>query len=294
MNKIKYIKPISLFILLCCAILFVLPANAIKIGLYTNANEVTIGSYKGGMIADLQSGQGIMTLSAMKPYKLTKYGNGFKIYSNGKQYQINSSYITIKPSGSDNMLFAKKGWYRGYFLAYNTGNGIILINDVDIESYIRGVVPSEMPARWNPEALKAQAIASRSYAIANLGKRSKYGFDLKDTTEDQVYKGASAETVKTNELVQATRGQVLVYGNKVIPAYYHSSSGGQTLPSGQVWGKNLPFVRPVVAFDSNVPKNGHGIGMSQYGANYLANYGYNAYQILGYFYQNVKLYSIQY
>jgi len=290
MNKIS----ITLLLLILGLTFYVLPAKAFKVGLYTNVNEVTIGSSKSGALIDGKTGRNIMMLSEMKAYKLVKNGNGMIISIDGKNYQINSNTLTIKPVEADGLVYAKKHWYRGSFLIYNTGNGLVLINDVDLESYIQGVVPSEMPARWNTEALKAQAIAARSYAVANMGKRGKLGFDLKDTTEDQVYKGASAETIKTNEVVRATKGQVLVCGDKVIPAYYHASSGGQTLASSAVWGKDLPFIKPVIAYDSDVPKNGHGIGMSQNGANVLANAGYTAYQILGYFYQNVRLYSLQY
>jgi len=285
---------IVLFLIAFGLIFSVLPAKAIKVGLYTNVDSVLIGSSKGGMLSDAKTGRNLMLITEMKAYKLTKNGNGMAISIDGKNYQIDSNVITIKPNIADGLVYTKRNWYRGSFLIYNGGSGLIVINDVDIESYIQGVVPSEMPSRWNSEALKAQAIAARSYAIANMGKRARYGYDVKDTTEDQVYRGASAETIKTNEIVKSTKGQVLVCGNKVIPAYYHASSGGHTLPSSKVWGKDLPFIKSVEAFDEAIPKNGHGIGMSQHGANILANAGYNAYQILGYFYQNVRLYSMQY
>lgn len=293
MHKIK--ASITLIIIVFSYICAIMPANAIRVGLYVNTNEAVIGSSKSGVVSDAATGKNIMMLTQMKAYKLTPNSNGMVITtSDNKSYQINSRVIAIKPTETDGLVYTKKRWYRGSFLVYNSGNGITLINEVDLENYIQGVVPSEMPARWNTEALKAQAIAARSYAVANAGKRAKLGFDLYDTTADQVYKGASAETIKTNDIVQSTKGQVLVYGNKVIPAYYHASSGGHTLPSSQVWGKDLPFLRPVEAYDEAIPKNGHGIGMSQHGANILANAGYNAYQILGYFYQNVRLYYLQY
>ena len=294
MNKQIYKILIIMFLLVLAFTNNVTPAKAFKVGLYNGVNDVVFGGSKGGMLSDAQSGQNLMVIDQMKPYSLTKNGNGMIISTGGKNYQLNSNAVTIKPSGTDGLVYAKKRWYRGSFLVYNTGNGLILVNEVDLESYIQGVGPSEMPARWNTEALKAQAIAARSFAVANMGKRARYGFDVNDTTQDQVYKGASAETIKTNEIVKATRGQVLVYGNKVIPAYYHASSGGHTLPSSAVWGKYLPFIRAVEAYDEGIPKNGHGIGMSQNGANILANAGYSAYQILGYFYQNVRLYSLQY
>ena len=144
-----------------------------------------------------------------------------------------------------------------------------------------------MSPSWEYEALKAQAIAARSFALANLGKQAKYGYDLKDNTEDQAYGGASNETDKTNRAVDETEGLVLTYDMKIISAYYSASAGGYT--NTNAWGgANLPYLHSVFSFDDNVAKNGHGVGMSQHGANNLAKQGYNAYQILQYFYQNVK------
>ena len=168
----------------------------------------------------------------------------------------------------------------------NVNGKLIVINDVDLENYLKGVVPSEMPASWEYEALKAQAIAARSFALANLGKQAKNGYDLKDNTEDQAYGGASAETNKTNKAVDETHGLVLTYDMKIISAYYSASAGGMT--SASVWGGYAPYLHSVPSFDENVKKNGHGVGMSQHGANNLAKQGYNAYQILEYFYQDIK------
>jgi len=282
------------FAVITAFILAVTPASAIKIGLYSGIDEFMFGTSKNGVIVDAASGKTITCVGPMKAYKIIHGDNSLVINLNGKNYTLNSNNVVIKTNDKDGLVYAKKHWYRGHFAVKNYSSGITLINDVDLESYIQGVVPSEMPARWNTEALKAQAIAARSYAVANMGKRARLGFDLKDNTEDQVYNGASVETIKTNDVVKQTRGQVLVCGNKVIPAYYHASSGGQTLPSSAVWGRNLPFIKPVASFDGDIPKSGHGIGMSQHGANVLANSGYNAYQILGYFYQNVSLYYLNY
>ena len=117
---------------------------------------------------------------------------------------------------------------------------------------------------------------------------AKYGYDLKDTPEDQAYGGASAEKSNTNDAVSETEGIVLVCQGKIVPAYYSASAGGKTRTGGQVWSADLPFLKSVPSFDDGIKKNGHGVGMSQYGANNLAKRGYNAYQILKYFYANTK------
>ena len=284
---------ICLLVLIAYAVCFVMQnsAYAIKIGLITKGTNAVIATSKPGYIINPSTGRKIAELSSMEICQISKYGSILSIKINGHAFSLGTNYIEIvtAPGG---FIFTKRSWYRGKLAIYNLGDNIIVVNDLDLESYLQGVVPSEMPSSWNVEAHKAQAVAARSYAIANMGKRAHSGYDLKDTPEDQAYGGASRETAKTNYAVAQTKGQVLVCGNKVIPAYYSSSAGGHTLNAGSVWLKNLPFVRSVPSFDEDVPKNGHGVGMSQHGANVMANYGYNAYQILGYFYQNVKLYRV--
>jgi len=265
-------------------------ACAIKIGLLTQTDDdIYIGVSKAGAIIDVQDGSYLTNLEQMKPYRLKKHGNIIEIEINKKKYGINAKEIIIKSNESDAFVYTKKRWYRGFLIIKNDSKGLTVINELDMENYIKGVVPSEMPPGWNIEAHKAQAIAARSYAAANLGKRLKYGFDLYDTPLDQNYIGVSAETTRTNRAVDDTQGQVLVYGGKVIPAYYHASAGGSTLPAEQVWGKFLPYIKGVKSFDENVPCKGHRVGMSQTGANTMANMGYTAYQILGYFYNEVML-----
>jgi stage II sporulation protein D len=288
MNILKFIKTLTITVLF---VLISSPVYAFKVGLLTNAGNAYVATSKLGSIVDGNTGKTIMTVNPMQVYYIKPNGSSLTVNASGHISNLGSNYVVVK-SFDNGYVFSKRRWYRGDLILLNKGKGVTVINQVDLETYIRGVVPSEMPSSWNTEAHKAQAIAARSYAVANLGKRARFGYDLKDTPEDQAYGGASSETMKTNVAVIQTKGQVLVCGNKVIPAYYHSSSGGYTINSGSVWFKDLPFVRSVPSFDGNLPKRGHGIGMSQHGANVLANYGYNAYQILGYFYQNVKLYSL--
>ena len=279
---------ILLLIIICfCSSL---SASAIKIGLYTNSEDtIYFGVSKSGVIADAETGDYILLLNPMKPYKMKGKGEYLQISVDGKDYWIKNQKIIIKSTQEKGLVYTKKKWYKGELVALNTNEGLTVINEIDLENYVKGVVPAEMPPAWNLEAHKAQAIAARSYAVSNAGKRGKLGYDLKDNDEDQVYKGLSAETLQTNHAVDATKGQVLVYNDKVIRAYHHASSGGSTLSAKDVWGMDLPYTVPVRSFDENLPCRGHRVGMSQNGANILAKEGYNAYQILGYFYRNVML-----
>lgn len=282
-NYVK--KVVLLFAILLFNIVFASPSFAIKIGLQTEVTSSAIGTSVKGTIIDANTNHTVCDLDAMKGYEIKPYHNLMAILYKGTYYKINSDNIVIKPL-SPGFVSAKGKWYRGIIMIQNKNGKLTVINNVPLEDYIKGVVPSEMPSSWATEAHKAQAIAARSYALANLGKRAKYGYDLKDTPEDQAYGGASKETPDTNFAVDETKGIVLTYNMKVINAYYSASAGGQTNVNS--WGSSLPYLRSVPSFDDNVKKNGHGVGMSQHGANNLANQGYNAYQILQYFYKDVK------
>ncbi len=266
---------------------FIPPCFAIKIGLQTQVNKTFIGASTQAQIINSDTNKLIFIMEKMKGYEFKSYRGVIAIKVDGEWKKINANKIVIKPE-ENGFVSVKRKWYRGHFKVINDGIGLTVINDIPIEKYLRGVVPSEMPSSWEHEAHKAQAIAARSYAIANRGKRAKYGYDLKDTPEDQAYGGASAEKQNTNDAVSETEGIVLVCQGKIVPAYYSASAGGKTRTGGQVWSSDLPFLKSVPSFDDGIKKNGHGVGMSQYGANNLAKRGYNAYQILKYFYANTK------
>jgi len=278
---------LTLIVIFLMQIAFVPPCFAIKIGLITNVNRTSIGTSTAGQIINARTNKYLYSLTKMQPYELRAYKNSIAIKISGDYFDLKTDYIVIKPD-SGGFISAKKKWYRGFFIVYNREGALTIINKVEIEDYIQGVVPSEMPSSWSYEAHKAQAIAARSYALSNLGKRGSSGYDLKDTPEDQAYGGASAERGNTNQAVNETKGIVLIYNLKIIPAYYSASAGGQTSSCSDVWTKNLPYLKSVPSFDDNVKKNGHGVGMSQHGANNLAKQGYNAYQILQYFYKGTK------
>jgi SpoIID/LytB domain protein len=302
-------------------------------------------------------------------------------FNNDKTFMLIPNSVDGQPG-----LFAINGkFYRGNLIvlpqsalaasgsgdASGQGLGFNLINEIDLDDYLLGVVPSEMPSSWPLEALKAQAIAARTYALANLGKHGKDGYDLKDTTDDQVYSGVKAESSASNAAVAATDGVVMTYEGNPICAYFHSASGGITESAENVWGKPLPYLRAVMDYDQQSPLStwnrtfsvdqlesalasdigkllsidvvsrsqsrracqllvsgsrgaqitnaetvrrllklpstnfnvsvldnaylfsgrgfGHGLGLSQWGAKGLAEQGYNAAQILTYYYRNVSL-----
>ena len=262
-------------------------ALAMKIGLVDGVSQVSVGTSKDAELISPLHNKSFYKLSAMKAYPFKATGNTISIELQNQWFNLNINRLVIKPA-EKGFISTKRRWYRGEFIIENRGGNLVVINNLPLEDYLLGVVPAEMPSKWSYEALKAQAIAARSDAIANRGKRASRGYDLKDTPEDQAYGGASSETATTNSAVIETKGVVITYNQKVIPAYYSASAGGHTVNAGAVWNKDLPYLKSVPSFDEGVKKNGHGLGMSQHGANKMAQSGYNAYQILTYYYNNVK------
>lgn len=287
-------KKVGISVLFFVLLIFVQPVSAhdIKVGLITNAQTVRLGTSTYAPIINAKTNKTIYTLDPMRNYEFKALNGNILIRLGGKYYSLDTNEIAVRPT-NHGFVSAKNKWYRGIFILKNINGALFLINKLDMELYLQGVVPSEMPSSWAFEAHKAQAVAARSYAYANLGKRWKYGYDLKDTPEDQAYGGASAETKNTNQAVADTAGIVIIYDSKIIPAYYSASAGGHTVTAGQVWNHDLPYVRSVPSFDDNVKKNGHGVGMSQHGANNLAKQGYYGYQILQYFYKNITFARIR-
>ena len=114
------------------------------------------------------------------------------------------------------------------------------MNVVALESYLQGVVAGEMPYSWPAEALKAQAVAARSYALASLVKGKP--FDLYSDVRSQVYLGVAGEKPSTTKAVTDTTGQVVLYGGKVATTYYFSTSGGKTASAADVFGFSVPYL----------------------------------------------------
>lgn len=116
--------------------------------------------------------------------------------------------------------------YRGDMEVRITGNKLTVINSVSMEEYLYGVVPAEIPANSPVQALKAQAVAARTIAFRNVGRHKREGFDFCGSTHCQVYRGFSTETKRTNQAVDSTRGEIMLYNGKPIEAFYHSNCGG--------------------------------------------------------------------
>ena len=153
-----------------------------------------------------------------------------------------------KPAGDFQL---KQRNYRGGLQVAVKGSALQAINTLDLESYLPSVVGSEMPASWPQAALRAQAVAARTYALRQ--RSASQPFDVSATVASQVYKGVEAETPATREAVASTRGEVLMYGGSLVNAVFHSSSGGSTENSGDLWIQQLPYLVSVPDVDQDSP-----------------------------------------
>jgi stage II sporulation protein D len=132
--------------------------------------------------------------------------------------------------------------YRGQIEIAVAGQKLNAINVVGLEQYLAGVVPKEMPSAWPDEALKAQAVAARSYALSR--RVSGKVFDLYADVRSQVYGGIPSEHPRTTAAIEATKGEVLLWEEKPIDALFHSTSGGSTIDAAEVFGKAVPYLIP--------------------------------------------------
>ena len=157
------------------------------------------------------------------------------------EFSSNSSF-GIMPKGDTT-------WNKGY--SYNggfeysrqNGNDVTVVNVVPMQDYIKGVIPYEMNADWEIEALKAQALCARSYAFNNINKHKKYGFDLCKTVDCQVYNGTSRTNANSDKAVDETFGEFISYGGQIATGFFYSSNGGATEDSENVWSNKVPYLR---------------------------------------------------
>ncbi len=133
--------------------------------------------------------------------------------------------------------------YRGSIEFRVESGSLSVINELNIEDYLRGVVASEMPASWPAEALKTQAVAARNFALQRVETTRGSSYNVTCDLSSQVYGGYDAESPATNKAVEDTRGMVMLSGGNLVAAFFHSSSGGYTENSGDVWVAKLPYLK---------------------------------------------------
>ncbi len=227
--------------------LVAVPALAVemRVAIGDRLSQVTVGSSTPAVVKNM-AGQGVGQIPQGRSVVVTPDGGGVRLAD------WRGQAFWVEPTGGG-YVFIKDKWYRGRVLVMPTQGGITAVNWVDIEAYLYGVVGSEMPASWPQEALKAQAVAARSYALYRRDRTQNQLFDVGGTTSHQVYKGLAAEAPSVQAAVNATQGQVITHGGRVIEAVFHSSSGGHTENSEDIWQQPTPYLRGVADYDQEAP-----------------------------------------
>ncbi len=200
----------------------------IRVLLYTGSDPVRFGSTGDMIIKRDQKGEEL--------YRLDRKTVVMKPESIADTYRISSE------SG---FLVFNDSVYRGTLEVFRVEKNVTVINVVPVESYLLSVVPSEIPAGWEEDALMAQAVAARTYAYHQMG-RKKGNYHVSAGTSSQVYKGIASEDRRTAKAVSKTRGTIMTYEGKPILALFHSTCGGKTADDSDVWnGGDIPYLESV-------------------------------------------------
>lgn len=227
----------------------VAPAQAsviLRVAIERGVNQVKIGASTTAMVKD-SAGRTLGQLPAMSAFSAQAIPGGVAL----DRWQ--SGLFWIEPTGKG-FVYIGDRWYRGRTLVVPTEKGLTAVNWVDLEEYLYSVIGGEMDTSWPQEALKAQAIAARTYALYEREKqRNNPVYDLGDSPDRwQIYKGVISESPNTYNPVDATAGKVLTYNNKIILSVFHACSGGHTENVEDVWTSKEPYLRAVEDYDQNI------------------------------------------
>lgn len=220
-----------------------LPATVVperlRVGLVVGARTTELGVNAPVRVGDSY-------LEPGEPYRLSVEAAGIRIQRKSGAL-VGVFPVPVRLESEEPLLVEGKR-FRGALEIMRTpgeAGALTVVNDVGLEDYLKGVLPAEMVTGWPTEALKVQAVAARTYAAANMGRRASQGFDLFPTVSDQVYRGLEIEAADTTAAVDATRGEVMRYQGTLINALFFSSSGGSTDAARQVWDLDLPYIQGV-------------------------------------------------
>jgi len=222
------------------------PEPEIRVGLAVGAAEATLGGGYPLQVTD-PSGALVAVIGAGEIWRITTPESGIRLSGRGGSVG-GSEALTVLPGEAGRPVRVNGRNFRGRVELVRDRTGLTVVNRLDLESYVLGVVSAEMGRRGlsDLEALRAQAVVSRTYAMRNLRRWDAQGFDLYATVADQVYGGMGSETPEGEDAVRATRGVVLTFAGAPINAFFYSTCGGTTAEGTEVFrGADRPYLRSV-------------------------------------------------
>lgn len=221
---------------------------------YENGWQVWTGFYQDQKTAEARVTQLIDILKTDNIKVIPESSQRLAIYDTSFNvlmvYGGTNGYMQVYPKqeNNPNVMSINGKRYRGYLeIRRYSDSDLTLINILDIEKYLYGVVPYEIEPDAPLEAIKAQAVAARTYAYRNIGSSiyQKWGYDMLDTVKSQVYKGYDGERTTTNQAVDETKGKKMLYNGKLAQVFYFASSGGMTANVKEVWGGTIEYLLSV-------------------------------------------------
>ena len=218
-----------------------------RLGLVVGASTATLAGTAGLSVSD-PSGARLAEIPAGEVWRVAVGGPGLVMLAPGGAATAPSEVLEIASPDSEALVQVNGHPYRGSITAVRDRTGLTVVDRVPMEAYLVGVVSAEMGRRapGEQEALRAQAIVSRTFALRNLRRWDAQGFDLYATVADQVYGGAASETPEGRAAVEATRGRILTYGGTPIDAFFFSTCGGRTADGTEVFrAADRPYLRSV-------------------------------------------------
>ncbi|HET7563882.1 MAG TPA: SpoIID/LytB domain-containing protein [Gemmatimonadaceae bacterium] len=222
--------------------------HIVRIALATSASRVVLSATGDWQLEN--EGGARMRLRASDAWPISRDGSFlYAAGSGGDRDASRASAFTARGASDGAFITVNGKRYRGEIRVTPTDKGLLVVNRVPVEDYLRGVVPLEIGERRSDEraAVEAQAVAARSYAYSHMTDTASRSYDMVSTVMDQAYGGVSAETRSTDAAVAETGGIVLTYNGRIINAPYHSSCGGTTAAPSEVWsgGHDEPYLVPV-------------------------------------------------
>jgi stage II sporulation protein D len=214
------------------------PSWPVRVLLRETADRLTVSGTSAFTLADPATGLLVGHYRAYAPVAVAAAYGGLSV--DGRAFATSALLVEPVPGGWARLDGRP---YRGVLRLHRQAGGRLLaVNVLPLEEYVRGVMRAEIAPDWPFEAMKAQAVVARTYGLHAALTNRDAPYDLLATTADQVYAGAWGEDTRSDEAVLSTRGVVLTYEGMVIPAFYHSASGGMTEDAVEVWEKRYPFI----------------------------------------------------
>jgi stage II sporulation protein D len=261
-------RQFGLFLTVCLSLLVVPPltqaAQSIRVLLSADVHKLDVQTEGAVWLTDAsRQGRAIQSTAHIVPHGKGFLVNGIRIAYERLTMRAGEQGLTLmlaKPNGqvqggskpANDLRLAVP--VSGLVHVVRKGQGFLVINQVDLEEYVKGVVPSEVNSAWHPEMLKAQAVAARTYALYQQMLSATRDYDVVATVQDQVYKGKSGIDAAVLRAVDQTRGLVLTYQNAPIYAAFSSTAAGLTEDAVNVWSKEYPYLKGVECpFDLESP-----------------------------------------